>query len=118
MSFVFAGPEAMLAKAADLAEVASTIREANTVADAPTAGLQAVAADQVSAAVAALLGSYAQEYQTVGAQMATLHDQLVQNLTASGNAYANTEAANAQQSLLATINLPTQTLLGAPSIGR
>ena len=40
-----------------------------------------------------------------GAQMAEVHEQLVQTLTANGNAYANAEAANAQR-------IGAQSLLG------
>ncbi|MGB9226140.1 PE family protein, partial [Mycobacterium sp.] len=111
MSFVIAGPETMLARAADLAGVGSVINQANALAAAETVALQAPAADAVSAAVAALFGSHAQSYQTIGAQMAAFHDQFVQNLAASGGAYASAEAANVQQSLLDLINAPTQALL-------
>ncbi len=111
MSYVVAGPEAMLAKAADLAGVASTISEANAIAAVQTTGLPAAAADQVSAGVAALYGSYAQDYQTIGTQMAALHDQIVQTLTSGAHAYASTEA-NVQQSLRSAINAPAQALLG------
>ena len=75
MSFVTAGPEAMLARAAELAGVGSLITDANALAAAETVALQAPAADAVSAAVAALFGSHAQSYQAIGAQMAAFHDQ-------------------------------------------
>jgi hypothetical protein len=48
----------------------------------------------VSAAVAALLGAHAQDYQAVSSQLAAFHDQFVQALSASGASYASTEAAN------------------------
>lgn len=111
MSFVTVGPEAMLAKAADLADIASTIQEANTLAATPTTSLEAAAGDQVSAAIATLYGAHAEEYQALSTQMTALHNQLVQTLTANGTAYADTEAANAQQSRLTDINVPVQTLL-------
>jgi|SRR5271166_5746105 len=117
MSFVTVGPEAMLARAADLAGVGSLITDANALAAAETVALQAPAADAVSAAVAAVFGSHAQSYQAIGAQMAAFHDQFVQNLAAGGNAYAGAEAANVQQSLLDLINAPTQAVLGRPLIG-
>jgi uncharacterized protein YukE len=97
MSFVTVGPEAMLAKAADLAGIASTISTANSIAAAQTTSVPAPAADGVSAVVAEVFDSHAQNYQEFGAQMAAIHEQLVQTLTANGNAYANAEAANAQR---------------------
>ncbi|OBK50246.1 PE family protein [Mycobacterium sp. 1081908.1] len=117
MSFVVAGPQAVLASAADAAGVGSAIREANALAAAQTTAVEAAAADQVSAAVAALLGSHGQSYQTVSAQLAAFHDQFVENLTAAGGAYTSAEAANVQQTLLGLINAPTEALLGQPLIG-
>ncbi|SON61615.1 PE-PGRS family protein PE_PGRS16 [Mycobacterium simulans] len=117
MSFVIIGPDAILAKAADLAGIGSTIADANAIAAAQTTAIPAAAADQVSAAVAALLGSHAQSYQAIGTQMAAVHDQIVQTLTNNAGAYASAEAANVQQSLLAAINAPAQALLGRPNIG-
>ncbi|WP_459758594.1 PE family protein, partial [Mycobacterium riyadhense] len=115
MSYVFVGPDAILAQVANLARINSAITEANAIAAAQTTGMQAVAADQVSTMVAALLGSYAQNYQNIGAQMAAVHDQIVQNLASGAAAYASAEAT-AQQSL-AAINAPAQALLGRPLIG-
>src|SRR5258707_962582 len=105
MSFVKVGPEAILAKDADLAGIASTISAANASAAAQTTRVAAPAADAVSALVAELFGSHAANYQEFGAQMAAVHEQLVQTLTANGNAYANAEAANAQR-------IGAQSLLG------
>src|SRR5260370_39342580 len=95
MSLVRVGPEAILAKAADLAGLASTISAANASAAAQTTSVAAPAADAVSALVAELFGSHAANYQEFGAQMAAVHEQLVQTLTANGHAYANAGAANA-----------------------
>lgn len=64
------GPEAMRAKAADL----------DLAAAAKTVGVQP-AADQVAAAIAAILLSHAQIYQDISTQMAAFHDQLVENRT-------------------------------------
>jgi hypothetical protein len=75
MSFVVSGPEAMAAAATNLAGIGWTITEANVVAAVQTTGLQAAAADQMSAAVAALFGAHAQGYQSIGAQMSAFHDQ-------------------------------------------
>lgn len=83
----------------------------------------AAGADDVSAAVADLFGSYGQTYQTVSAQMASLQKQFVQGLVTGGISYASAEAAAtaplqaAAQSVLDVINAPTQALLGRPLIG-
>ena len=95
MSFVNASPQALAQAASDLANIGSTINQANGEAAAATAEMPAPAADQVSAAVAALLGAHAQDYQEVSSQLAAFHDQFVQALTGSGASYASTEAANA-----------------------
>ncbi|NKE29877.1 PE family protein, partial [Mycobacterium tuberculosis] len=77
----------------------------------------------VSAAIAALFGTHAQEYQALSARVATFHEQFVRSLTAAGSAYATAEAANAsplqalEQQVLGAINAPTQLWLGRPLIG-
>ncbi|REO73172.1 PE family protein, partial [Mycobacterium tuberculosis] len=75
MSFVIAVPEALTMAASDLANIGSTINAANAAAALPTTGVVAAAADEVSAAVAALFGSYAQSYQAFGAQLSAFHAQ-------------------------------------------
>ncbi|WP_152406652.1 PE family protein, partial [Mycobacterium tuberculosis] len=81
------------------------------------------AGDEVSAAIAALFGTHAQEYQALSARVATFHEQFVRSLTAAGSAYATAEAANAsplqalEQQVLGAINAPTQLWLGRPLIG-
>lgn len=85
----------MRAKAADL----------DLAAAAKTVGVQP-AADQVAAAIAAILLSHAQIYQDISTQMAAFHDQLVENRTADSTSYASAEA-NAQQSLLNAMDAPS-----------
>jgi len=65
MSFVIAAPELVTAAASDLASIGSTISAANAAAVAPTAGVVAAGAEEVSAAVAALFGTHAQAYQAL-----------------------------------------------------
>src|SRR5258707_12538133 len=119
MSFVFATPEVMAAAAADLAGIRSAINAASAAALAPTAQIQAAAADEISVAISALFGQHALSYQTVTAQAAAFHAQFVQALTSGASAYglAEAEAASPLQSLLDAINTPTQLLLGRPLIG-
>ena len=54
MSFVFAEPGYVTAAATDLANVASTISSANAMAAAPTTGVLAAGADEVSTALATM----------------------------------------------------------------
>ena len=77
MSFVIVAPEMTTAAATDLASIGSTISAANAATAAPTAGMVAAAADEVSAAIAAVFGTYAQGYQSLSAQAAAFHEQFV-----------------------------------------
>lgn len=116
MSFVFAAPEALAAATADMAGIGSTLNAANVVAAVPTTGVLAAAADEVSTQVAALLSAHAQGYQQLSRQMMTaFHDQFVQALRASADAYATAEAS-AAQTMVNAVNAPARALLGHPLI--
>ncbi|BBX75655.1 hypothetical protein BST45_19325 [Mycobacterium shinjukuense] len=54
MSLVVAAPDALVATATELAGIGSALSAANLAAAAPTTGVLAAGADEVSAAVAAL----------------------------------------------------------------
>lgn len=108
MSYQFVSPQRVAAAAADLAGIGSTISSANGVAAAATTKVLAPAADGVSTAVAALLSEHGEAYQALSAQAASLHDQIVQALTAGAESYATAEAANTS---------PMQELLGRRLIG-
>jgi hypothetical protein len=114
MSFVFAAPQELASAATDLAGIGSTLGAANAAAVAPTTGVVASAADQVSAQVAALLSEHGLGYQQVSAQMAAFHERFVQTLTAGAGAFAQTEA-NAAQSLAHAVSAPGAALPGVPS---
>src|SRR5689334_3415317 len=123
MSFVIAAPEFLGAAASDLANIGSALGAANAAAAAPTTGVLAAGADEVSAAVAALFAAHAQEYQTLSAQVESFHQQFVALMNSGAAQYAVAEAANAnplqmlQQQLFDLINAPTMSLLGRPLIG-
>jgi hypothetical protein len=123
MSFVVITPEFVTAAATDVADIGSTLNEANAAALAPTSQLLAAGTDEVSAAIAALFGAHAQAYQAVSVQAQSFHQQFVQLLNSGASMYAGAEAANAspletlQQDVLGAINAPTQLLLGRPLIG-
>ncbi len=84
MSFVIAAPEAVASAASNLASIGSTIGEANAAAAAPTTGVVAAAEDEVSAAIATLFSSHAQDFQALGAQAAAFHSPFVPALTGAG----------------------------------
>ncbi|KZS64662.1 PE-PGRS family protein [Mycobacterium kansasii] len=123
MSYVIAAPEIVGAVAGDLATIGSSINAARALAAAPTTGLLAAGADEVSAAIASLFSGHAQAYQSVAAQAAAFHDQFVKALAAGAASYASAEAANVsplqtlQQGALNLVNAPTEALLGRPLIG-
>jgi hypothetical protein len=132
MSYLGAVPEMLASAATDLAGIGSAIGEANAATAAPTTALVAAAGDEVSAAVASLFSTHAQQYRALSAQAAAFHSQFVQTLDASAAAYESTEVANvtqtllsmvnqqtepAQQALLSVVNAPTNYLLGRPLIG-
>ncbi|WP_136627653.1 PE family protein, partial [Mycobacterium pseudokansasii] len=117
MSFVIMSAAEVASAATDLSKIGSTIGLANSMAATPTTQVLAAGADQVSAAVAALFGTYGQQYQKLSSQMAAFHDEFVRTLNAGAASYASAEAASVQQMLLDAINAPTQALLGRPLIG-
>src|SRR3977135_1684210 len=94
MSFVIVAPEWVSAAATDLAKIGSTLNAASAAAAAPTMGVLAAGADEVSAAVAGLFGAYGQGYQELTPQAAAFHDRFVQSLAAGSNSYASSEAAS------------------------
>jgi len=112
MSFVIAAPEMVKAAAQDLAGIRSSLSEASAAAVGPTTGVAAAAGDEVSAGIAALFGSFGQEYQVVSAQAQAFHRQFVNLLNAGAGAYLSAEAANAEQVLANAVNAPVQGLLG------
>ncbi|TXB90010.1 PE family protein, partial [Mycobacterium tuberculosis] len=118
MSYVLATPEMVAAAANNLAQIGSTLSAANAAALAPTTGVLAAGADEVSAAVASLFSGHAQAYQTLGTQAAAFHERFIQALSQAGSTYAVAEAASATplQNVLDAINAPVQSLTGRPLI--
>ncbi len=96
MSFVHAAPEFVTVAASDLASIGSTLDAAHAAAVAPTTGVLAAGADEVSAAITTIFAAHAQAYQALSAQAATFHQQFVQLMNAGAGSYASTEAANAK----------------------
>jgi PE family/Histidine phosphatase superfamily (branch 1) len=102
MSFVLLAPDLLESAAADVAQIGSAVSAGNVAAAIPTSQVAAAAADEVSAAIAAMFGAHAQEYQAAAAQAATFHAQFVSGLGAAAASYTGTEAsilASIQQAL-------------------
>ncbi len=78
--------------AAEVDGIGSAINAANEAATAPTSGLLAPAADEVSEAVADLFRLYGQEYQAAVRQGGLLYNEFAHALAAAENAYAAAEA--------------------------
>jgi hypothetical protein len=94
MSFVGVVPDIVAQAAGELESLGSTLSAANAAAAAPTIGVAAPAADEVSAAIATLLSTHAQEFQALSAQAATFHSQFANLLNAGAGSYISTEIAN------------------------
>ncbi len=92
MSSVLVVPDMLETAAADVARIGSAVTAGNLAAAIPTTGLAAAGADEVSAAIAALFGAHAQEYQAAAAQATTYYEQFVRTLSAAAASYATTEA--------------------------
>jgi hypothetical protein len=108
MSYLVTTPERVTAAAGNLANMGTSLQEATTAASAPTTGIAAAAADEVSAAISQLFASYGQEFQAVSNQGAVFHAEFVRLLNGSAAAYFGTDLANAAQTL---VNAPAQSLL-------
>lgn len=95
MSFVTAHPDVLAAAAGHLQVIGSSLSAQNAAASAPTAGVVAAAADEVSVITALQFAAHASLYQAVSMQAAAVHEMFVATMTASAGSYAATEAANA-----------------------
>jgi hypothetical protein len=95
MTSLITEPQIVASAAADVANINSAISAAKAAAAAPTTGVLAAAADEVSAATAALFGNYANQYHSLLSQASAFHQEFVQALSSAGSTYAAAEAANA-----------------------
>ncbi|WP_239987980.1 PE family protein [Mycobacterium kansasii] len=123
-SYVIAAPEAIAVASGDLTGIGEAIKGAAAAAAPSTTGIIAAAGDEVSAAIASLFGSYAQEFQQLTVQTSRFHAEFVRALAAAGAAYAAAEAANISplRALLQTaerlgIFAPVERLIGRPLFG-
>jgi broad specificity phosphatase PhoE len=111
-------PDMLQTAAADAAQIGSAVSAGNLAAALRTTEVAAAGADEVSAAIAALFGAHAQQYQATATQAARYYEQFVRTLGAAAPSYAGAEAtiSASLQGALGAVTAPTQ-LLGTPLLG-
>jgi hypothetical protein len=110
VTFVFAEPQAMATASSDLAAIGSSLSDANAAATASTISVLAAAADEVSAAIAAVFSGRGQGFQALSAQAAAFHEQFVQALTSACNAYDGVDSRLSNE--LHGVEATEQTIVG------
>lgn len=116
MSFVLAAPEELVTAASDLAGLGSTLTAAHAAAAAPTTGVLAAAADEVSTQIAALFSQHGLGFQQLSGQALEFHQRFVHALAGGASAYSSAET-NAANALVNAVNTPAAAALGHPLIG-
>ncbi|EFP39669.1 PE-PGRS family protein, partial [Mycobacterium tuberculosis SUMu008] len=119
VSYVSVLPATLATAATEVARIGSALSLASAVAAAQTSAVQAAAADEVSAAIAALFSAHGRDFQALSARAAAFHHEFVQALAAGAGSYAVAEiaAASPLQSLIDVFNAPIQAATGRPLIG-
>ncbi|WP_231639737.1 PE family protein, partial [Mycobacterium sp. Marseille-P9652] len=106
-----------------MADIGYVLDAANAAAAARTTTVLPAAADEVSAATAALFRWHGREFAALSAQVSALYDRFVQTLTAAASSYTETEAAGMAelqtlgQDILAAANSSSAQWTGRPLIG-
>ncbi len=113
-------PDLLVSAAAGLEDIGSALKTAHMAAAAPTSGLAAAGADEISAAVTGLFAKYGQEFQSLSAQASAFHQDFVQALNGGALSYAATELASASPLQAAAQSQwfsPWELLTGRPLVG-
>jgi hypothetical protein len=95
MSYVIASADMLSVAAANVAGIGSSLSAATAAAAPSTTAVIAAAEGQLSAAIASLFSSHAQEYQALSDRAAAFHAEFVQALTGAGGSYGAAEGTNA-----------------------
>ena len=98
MSILTTIPEELLAAAAQLEGIGTSLTAQNAGAAAPTTAIAPAAADPVSQLQAAVFGGYGTLYQQFAAEAQSIQQQFVSTLGLSSGTYSATEATNAAAS--------------------
>jgi hypothetical protein len=88
-------PDIVAAASGDLQNIGSALRDANAAAAARTTAIAAPAADEVSAAITAIFGMHAREFQALTTKATAFHDEFVNLLDGGAVHYVRTEMAGA-----------------------
>ncbi|BBZ39680.1 PE family protein [Mycobacterium conspicuum] len=94
MSFLSIAPDMVAGASENLADLGSALRSATATAATQTTSIAAPAADEVSAAITALLGTHARGFHAASAKAAAFHDDFVNLLKGGAAQYVGTEAAS------------------------
>lgn len=115
MSVVLVAPDLLETAATEVARIGSAVAAGNLAALVSTTELVAAGGDEVSAAIAALFGGHAQEYQAAATQAAVYHEQFVRTVRGAAASYASAEAtiATSMQGALGAVNASAQAVLGS-----
>ncbi|MHA7648867.1 PE family protein [Mycobacterium sp. ML4] len=97
MSYLVSTPAQITAAAGNLDSIGSTLQEATAAASAPTTGIAAAAADEVSTAVSELFTNFGREFQALSSQASSYHAEFVRLLDGGAAAYTSAEIANAER---------------------
>src|SRR6516165_2995950 len=89
-------PQELASAAQDVANIGTTLEEANTAAALATSTILPAGADEISAAIAPLFNNHSASYQALAAQGQAFHQRFTQLLGAAGAAYTDTEQAALQ----------------------
>ncbi|HWT80723.1 MAG TPA: PE domain-containing protein, partial [Candidatus Methylomirabilis sp.] len=107
---VIVDPSALADAAASLGSLGTSLEAANVVAELPTTGILAPAADEVSAMITTLFNSHGQWHRQLASQAEAFHQKFTQTLAAASQAYQNTEWS-AMESLWTETTQLEQTLI-------
>ncbi|OBI17309.1 hypothetical protein A5712_24115 [Mycobacterium sp. E2327] len=111
---VIVDPSVLANGAASLSSLGTSLEEAYVVAELPTTGILAPAADQVSATITALLNGHGQWYQQLAGRAEAFRQEFTQTLAAAGRAYQNTEWSVMESLWTGTTQLEQALLGGIP----
>lgn len=99
MSQLIVVPELLKTASGCLETMGDGLRTANAAAAARTTAIAAPALDEISTAIAALLGKHGRQFQALSAQTAAFHDTFVNLLNGGAAQYLSAEFANVQRTL-------------------
>lgn len=99
MSQLTVVPELLKTASGCLETMSAGLRAANAAAAVQTTAIASPALDEISTAIAALLGDHGRQFQALSAQTVIYHDTFVNLLNGGAAQYLSAEFANVQQTL-------------------